>query len=206
MIVFGIDMGTKSACLSVLSFRKTLLSRKIMFDLVKCEMFPLSLTGMSAAELEKDIIFIEYFTKAIDQHRPLISSPELFMARSFRSNLGMPISYMIGLMRMICKEKKVVQTPLMPASWKLALKKNVCAVDDLYDKSYPVKKRIPNHAIDATLIALYHATKGYKCITLKQVQRLLGQLEKRFTFPPPLPAAGKKKKRAKKRKVKSPKK
>lgn len=193
MIIFGIDMGVKSTCVSVIEVK----NNKI--KILKCEMAPFSIMGMSKAEMDKANIFRHWFRGLLKKYHPDLVSPETFMARSHRSNLGMPISCLIGMMKYACLIRNIEFFPTMPSQWKRSLKKEIQDVTLFYDMSYPVKQRLPNHAVDSLLMAIFQSPKGFKCVSKKKIDTML-KLLKDSIFVPPLSSAVAVKKKGKKKK------
>lgn len=166
------DAGTKNAALSIVDYQKDKAPR-LVISLMTTDL----VTSMGETLDKQTGLFIKFFTKIIDTYKPDIISPELFMQRSFRSNLASMISYMIGILSEIAYTRNIHFSPIMPSTWKRQIERDLIKVDELYDRSYPVKERLPDHIIDSIFIGAYHNPQGYKRQGLDKWKELIQQVQ-----------------------------
>lgn len=171
----GIDTGSKTSTFCVVD-----INNKV--SVVHSDMFKIAFEGLSSQEFEDKLeAFVVYMSDMLDEYKPDLVKPELYLMRNFRSHLGGPISLMIGIIGTLCVQRGIKFDPEMPAAWKKDLEKTICRVDDLYDTSLPVKNRLPNHPVDALMLALYGHPRGYRWLTKSRIEKLIGKIKK---YPP----------------------
>ena len=167
LVFMGIDPGTKNFALTITYFENK------RYRVKKAVMFKRPIILMDTTVEAETKIFVKEFKRLFLKYKPKNVGIELFMARNFRSNLGVPVNYMIGVLAATCIELGITINPIMPSSWKRDLKKYVIDVKLLYDRSYPVKARFPDHIIDAILLGIFGYRKTFKGIKLAHVQELI---------------------------------
>lgn len=170
--IAGIDMGSRNTSITITDH----CYGKVPV-LVFSEIVPVPVNNMSASLEIQTRAFRRYFNDVLTKYNPDIIVPELFMQRSFRSNLASPISYMIGLMAEIAHQHKAKTKATMPSHWKGSLKKHITKVDDIYDRTYPIKQRLPDHPVDALCLSIFHSPYGFKSVTQCQLLALRDQIK-----------------------------
>lgn len=96
--------------------------------------------------------FMEEIERLIDQTKPDIIVIERFMVRAFGTKLIELISFMLGVIAIICKERGIALRLITPAQWKTAAKKTI-DLKKLYAEGR--KYNLPPHPLDAMCMARY---------------------------------------------------
>jgi Holliday junction resolvasome RuvABC endonuclease subunit len=169
--ILGIDPGTvfSGYCIIDVCGTKIKIVRSGLFrNLVKTVD---ANTYASTKAYMKEIRFL------LNTYKPDIVNMESFTVRKFQTNLGAPISLMIGAVLHMCHKRNIKFLTTMPSDWKNKLKRDFKNVEDLYDLSYPVKDRLPNHNIDSFFQALFASgDKCYKNLNQTQVDNIKKKL------------------------------
>lgn len=170
--VLGMDMGTKHSAISIVDYKY---NKDPM--LVYTEIVPVPVNSMGATLPLQTKNLRHYFRNLIETYHPDLVVPELFMQRSFRSNLASPISYMIGLITEICYRYRIPVKATMPSQWKRELEKQITRVDNIYDRTYPIADRLPDHPVDAACLSMFHSPNSFRGVNKCQLLSLRDQLK-----------------------------
>lgn len=185
MILLGMDLGKVTSCVNILEVTKPLIGNKKTIRILKSEMVPPSLMGLTENDYKVNApIHIKYFKELLDQYQPDQVTVESFFSRNFRTNLGGIINTLIAFMYLECLNRDISFRAFAPNTWKKALTRRVCEADRFYDKSYPAKNRTPAHAYDSMFLALYGHPRRFECVTPRQIHKLSEELASAFILRP----------------------
>ena len=99
---------------------------------------------------DNDLLFIKEINEILDIYKPKEVIIERFLIRRFLTPTVETVSYMIGIIRIICLNKKIEFKKITASTWKNALKKHF-DLKEFYINNWKLYK-LPPHPIDAMII------------------------------------------------------
>lgn len=170
--IIGMDLGTKNVAYSVSDHYYK--GKKVtQIELIDSGMIKDLFTSMKAG-WEKEIDkFRDVIIALINKHKPDLVIGELFFARGFRSNLAIPITFMLGTIREICKIRGIQCQLVHAAVWKNNYNKNG---PEKLDASYSRRLKKESHLIDSLLISLFPNPQAYQHLNKKRLAQLISHL------------------------------
>jgi hypothetical protein len=143
--IIGIDPGPKNYALCVLEGGQC----------IGIEMVQKLIHTLGGKELDTIILrYSDYVREVLNAFRPRAVVIERFIVRGFGSNNIELVTYMVAVLKEVCRQAGIPCYLVSASQWKTTLKKQL-DLKALYKQYWKKPYRIPPHKIDSLLIARY---------------------------------------------------
>lgn len=143
--IIGIDPGPKNYALCVLEGGRC----------VGIEMVQKLISALGGKNLDEVILtYSDYVRGVLNHFKPRAVVIERFIVRGFGSNNIELVTYMVAVLKEVCRQADIPCYLLTASQWKTALKKQL-NLKLLYKEYWKKPYRIPPHKIDSLLIGRF---------------------------------------------------